>query len=229
MRNGDISIALIVETLVAEIERYSNGTLELQLFKSSYLSIKDKFPILQDKDIFDIIQMAINLYYYKKMEKVELVLTAPNSFKLKARKTSMILEELLQNAMKSITLTGYSISDYFSYLLDVLIEKSRKGVYVNLYINDFNGKKEQLDKLELYKGRYLTIYDYNKGEDKMAALHAKVIVVDGFKTFISSSNLSYHGMEGNIEMGVVIESEKKAQGVEDLFKQLRLQKVFRKL
>jgi phosphatidylserine/phosphatidylglycerophosphate/cardiolipin synthase-like enzyme len=78
-------------------------------------------------------------------------------------------------------------------------------------------KKEHLDKLLLYKSRYLNIYDYNKNtKDKMAALHAKVIVIDSYKTFISSSNLSYHGIEGNIEMGTVIESFKKAELVEGM-------------
>ena len=75
----------------------------------------------------------------------------------------------------------------------------------------------------------MSIYDYNKGDDKMAALHAKIVVVDGRKTFISSSNLSYHGLEGNVEMGVVIDSVRKASNVEELFKQLRTQKVFKKL
>ena len=63
----------------------------------------------------------------------------------------------------------------------------------------------------------------------MAALHAKVIVIDSYKTLISSSNLSYHGIEGNIEMGTVIESFKKAELVEGMLKELKRQKVFEKI
>lgn len=229
MRDGNIGIAIIVETLVTEIERFGESNFDVQVFKKSYLSIKDKFPSLTEEEIYNVIQMAVSLYNYKVQESVELVITAPNSFKLKALKTSIVVHELINNAQKSITLTGYSISDYFAELLEELLDKSRKGVYVNLYVNDFAGKQEQLDKLEVYKGRFLNIYDYNKGTDKMAALHAKIIVVDGHKTFISSSNLSYHGLEGNIEMGVLINSTKKACNVEELFKQLRTQKVFTKL
>ncbi len=229
MRDGNIGIAIIVETLVTEIERFGESNFDVQVFKKSYLSIKDKFPSLSEDEIYNVIQMAISLYNYKVQESVELVITAPNSFKLKALKTSIVVHELINNAQKSITLTGYSISDYFAELLEELLDKSRKGVYVNLYVNDFAGKQEQLDKLEVYKGRFLNIYDYNKRADKMAALHAKIIVVDGHKTFISSSNLSYHGLEGNIEMGVLINSTKKACNVEELFKQLRTQKVFTKL
>lgn len=229
MRDRSIGIAIIVETLVSEVERFGGELFDPQVFKQSFRSIKEKFPALTDEETFDLIQMAISLYNYRVTEKVELVITAPNSFKLKALKTSVVIKELINGAQKSITLTGYSISDYFCDLLDVLVEKSRKGIYINLYVNDFNSKKEQLDKLEIYKGRYMSIYDYNKGDDKMAALHAKIVVVDGRKTFISSSNLSYHGLEGNVEMGVVIDSVRKASNVEELFKQLRTQKVFKKL
>ncbi len=229
MRDRNIGIAIIVETLVSEIERFGGETFDLLVFKQSYRSIKEKFPALTNEEVLNLIQLAISLYKYRVTEKVELVITAPNSFKLKALKTSVVIQELINGAQKSITLTGYSISDYFCDLLDVLVEKSRKGIYINLYVNDFNSKIEQLDKLGIYKGRYMNIYDYNKGDDKMAALHAKIIVVDGCKTFISSSNLSYHGLEGNVEMGVVIDSVRKAYNVEELFKQLRTQKVFKKL
>lgn len=101
---------------------------------------------------------------------------------------------------------------------------------MNLYLNDFENKKEQLDKILLYKSKYLNVYDYNRNSnDKMAALHAKVIVVDSYKTFISSSNLSYHGIEGNIEMGITIDSKNKAKCVEELLKQLKQQKIFSKI
>ena len=60
----------------------------------------------------------------------------------------------------------------------------------------------------------------------MAALHAKMIVVDECKSLISSANLSYHGMEGNIEAGIYIESEEKAREIEELLKNLKRLKVF---
>ena len=77
-----------------------------------------------------------------------------------------------------------------------------------------------------YKGTY----DYNRNtKDNTEAFHVKEIVIDLCKTFISSSNLSYHGMEGNIEMGAVIESLKKAEFAEGMLKELKRQKVFEKI
>ncbi len=60
----------------------------------------------------------------------------------------------------------------------------------------------------------------------MASLHAKVICVDKHKTLITSANLSYHGQEGNIELGTLIESQKIANQVEELFTRLVFSKVF---
>ncbi len=228
MWNRSIGIDLLVETIVNEFEQESllrtGGG-----FSASIQEIKKRFSNCSDKEILDILQLACSMYTYKQGEKSELVITAPNSFKVKARKTKVVVEEMISSAKKSITLTGYSISDYFAEMLDVIIRKSTQGVYVTLYINDIEKQKEQIDRVIFYAGKFIKIYNYNKqNDDNMAALHAKLIVIDGKETLISSANLSYHGMQGNIEMGILIESVKKAKEVEELLKSLRMLKVFEK-
>ena len=63
----------------------------------------------------------------------------------------------------------------------------------------------------------------------MSALHAKVISVDRKETLITSANLSYHGQEGNIELGTHIVSKDIAIQVERVFTQLVFSKVFEKV
>ena len=60
----------------------------------------------------------------------------------------------------------------------------------------------------------------------MAALHAKVISIDKKETLITSANLSYHGQEGNIELGTRIISKSIAQQVDDVFTKLLFKKIF---
>ena len=60
----------------------------------------------------------------------------------------------------------------------------------------------------------------------MAALHAKVISVDQRQTLITSANLSYHGQQGNIELGTLIESKQIAKQIDDVFTKLIFLKVF---
>lgn len=50
--------------------------------------------------------------------------------------------------------------------------------------------------------------------------------VMGIKTLITSANLSYHGQEGNIEMGTYIESATIARQVDEVFTKLLFSKVF---
>lgn len=55
-------------------------------------------------------------------------------------------------------------------------------------------------------------------------MYAKVISVDGNETLITSANLSYHGQEGNIELGTHILSQDIAKQVDDVFTKLLFKK-----
>ena len=161
-------------------------------------------------------------------ESIRLVATTPPSFSIKAKTTVNTVVDLINGANKSILLTGYSLSEYFSDMIDLLIQKSKKGVLVKFYANGLQGQPEY-EKLIKHKGRFLKIYDYQKKEDRMAALHAKVISVDQQTTLITSANLSYHGQEGNIEIGTLVESRDIAKEIEDLFTKLLFTKVFKEI
>ncbi len=49
----------------------------------------------------------------------------------------------------------------------------------------------------------------------MAASHAKIISVDSERVLVSSANLSYHGLAGNVEMGFLVKSYSKAKQIDD--------------
>ena len=196
-------------------------------FTKVIVELKEHFPNCSDEEITDIINLCMQLYPAKKTERADLVLTAPDSFRVKALRTKETLQKLIEGTEKSLTITGYSISDYFADMLDVIIRKSQQGVYVRLYVNDMEKQKSALDRLMAYKSRFLQVYEYHKQEDdKMAALHAKLLVSDAKKSLVSSANLSYHGMQGNVEMGFLIESPEKAKQIEEVMKEMVRMKVF---
>lgn len=128
-----------------------------------------------------------------------------------------------------ITLTGYSVSDYFSEMIDLIISKSQQGIYVRLYLNDYEKHKTNLKRLMDLRTKHLRVFDYQKQDDEMAALHAKTIVVDEKELLVSSANLSYHGMQGNVEMGIRLVSDDKAKQVESLLKEMVGMKIFKEL
>ena len=158
-------------------------------------------------------------------DKVSLVDTAPPSFAIKARTTMNVVQSMIYDAVRNILITGYSLSSYFSDLVDTIVEKSQRGVFVKFFVNDID-KQPGFDKILRYKGRFLKIYNYYQEDDRMAALHAKVISVDKQQTLITSANLSYHGQQGNIELGTLIESKRIAKQIDDMFTKLIFSKVF---
>lgn len=190
--------------------------------------IKKRYPKLSDKEAQEIHALVVAAASEMDKSKASLVVTAPPSFAIRASSTKITVDSMISNAKSSILITGYSLSDYFGDMIDCLIRKSQSGVFVKFYVNHIEDQAS-FDKLCRYKGRFLKIYNYPKQDDKMSALHAKVISVDQKETLITSANLSYHGQEGNIELGTHIISPEIARQVEDVFTQLLFSKVFQEV
>lgn len=216
MSTGNLSLDLILEKIVED---------SISGRRTSISALKKQFPALSDKELDNLFKMFLEAFNEEKGESVTLVATTPPSFNIKARSTMNTVKEMLEQADKSILITGYSISDYFSDMIDCIIRKSQTGVFVKFFVNQIDSQN-YFDKLNMYKGKFLKIYNYLPSSDKMAALHAKVICVDQRKTLVTSANLSYHGQEGNIELGTLIESRKTAKQVDDLFTRLVFNRVF---
>ena len=191
-------------------------------------SIQNRYPTLSDREAREIGQMLYAALKNESEETIRLVATTPPSFSIKAKTTVNTVVDLINGANKSILLTGYSLSEYFSDMIDLLIQKSKQGILVKFFANGLQGQLEY-EKLVRHQGHFLKIYDYQKKEDRMAALHAKVISVDRQTTLITSANLSYHGQEGNIELGTLVKSQDIAKEIEDLFTKLLFTKVFKEI
>ena len=188
--------------------------------------IRSRYPSLSKAESEEIALLTQLAMEKKKGEKVTLVATTPASFSIKARPTKITVESMIHNASDSILITGYSLSDYFSDLVDEIVLKSQRGVFVKFFVNDIE-HQTGFERVLRYKGRFLHVYNYpRKADDKMAALHAKVISVDKRETLITSANLSYHGQEGNLELGTYIESPSIACQIDDVFTQLIFRRVF---
>lgn len=186
--------------------------------------IKKRYPSLSLKEAQEIHKMIMTAMK-STSDNVSLVVTAPPLFAIRNKVTKVVVDEMLNSAQRNIIITGYSLSDYFKDLIDVIIKKSQEGVFVKFYVNNIESQK-CFDRLCAYKGRFLKIYNYPKHTDAMSALHAKVISIDQRETLITSANLSYHGQEGNIELGTHIVSKDVARQVEHIFTQLLFSKVF---
>lgn len=225
MQFGSLKTELIFSTIKNEIAALNGGDFECGLFPKSLKLIEREYPQLSKEQAMSLIELVGNALYEKQKETVGLVATIPPSFSLKTKRIQNVVEEMIKNAKKSILLTGYSVSEFVSELIDLLVAKSQKGVLVKIFFNDISGQSS-IGKILRYKGKFLQVYNYTNKDDKMAALHAKILAVDSDDVLISSANLSYHGMSGNIEIGTQVHSEKMVRQINELFKQLLFNKIF---
>jgi phosphatidylserine/phosphatidylglycerophosphate/cardiolipin synthase-like enzyme len=220
MWDQSINIDILVDKLLAELLVSEDGSTAIRL-------IQMELPSLTDSDAVKVCQLVNSLIKRQSKDTVEIVTTTPISFLAKTRKTRPVIEELISGAEHTITLTGYSISDHFEEFLKLINQKSKRGVVVELFVNSYEKVRSVLSDIEHTSRRFLKVYEYSsKTDDKMAALHAKTIIVDGERMLISSANLSYHGLEGNIEIGALITSKRKAAQVQAVFSDLKHQKIF---
>ena len=216
MPSGNLNKEIFLNTVKSDV---ANGS------ANAMLMLKKSCPELSDAHCKDIIESIVGAMNMSEADKVSIVVTAPPSFSINARTTINVVQSMINGADRNILITGYSLSAYFSELIDTIILKSQRGVFVKFFVNDID-KQSGFDKILRYKGRFLKIYNYHQEDDKIAALHAKVISVDQQKTLITSANLSYHGQQGNIELGTLIESKQIAKQIDDVFTKLIFSKVF---
>lgn len=219
MSSGNLNKDIFFNTLQSDL---SNGT------ANAVTLLKNFYPELSDAPCDDIIGLIVGAMNMSESEKVSLVVTAPSSLFINARTTMNVVKSMINGAQRNIMITGYSLSPYFSELVDAIILKSQRGVFVKFFVNDIDNQPG-FDKIRRYQGRFLQIYNYHSKDDKMAALHAKVISVDQRQTLITSANLSYHGQQGNIELGTLIESRHIAKKIDDVFTKLIFANVFSKV
>ena len=218
MSTGNINLDILLSGLENDA---ISGSLE------AVKHIQKLFPSLSEKEAADIHRLVIT-EVNKPKDAVSLVITAPPSFAIREKATKVTVESMISRAMRSIMITGYSLTDYFKDAIDLIISKSQKGVFVQFFVNDIENQKS-VDKLLRYRGNFLKIYDYSKRNDSMAALHAKVISVDQKETLITSANLSYHDQEGNIELGTHIISENIAKRLDNVLTSLIFNNVFKEI
>ena len=219
MSTGNLALDMIVSSILDD---------KLSETMDSIALLKKRYPSLSDKEILEIFSMLIESTKTS-VDNAELVVTAPPSFGLKVKSTKNTIRDLIINAESSILITGYSLSDYFSDLTDEIIQKSQSGVLVRFFVNNIESQPS-FNKVLRYKGKFLKIYDFPKSEDdSMSALHAKIICVDSKQTLITSANLSYHGQEGNIEVGSLITSASIGKQIGEVFEKLIINKTFKQI
>lgn len=151
----------------------------------------------------------------------ELVWTGPERTKATARDTAVVLRSLFESAREQVILAGFSFAKG-NVVLEPLYRAMRdRGVDVRMFVHvqqvedlrDVDGHvREQLRKFmsDAWPFGAPTPHLYYDARTRVpgppwSSLHAKCVIVDEARAFVSSANFSVRAQEHNIEAGVLLD------------------------
>ena len=141
---------------------------------------------------------------------VEVAWTYPGISRPGLRTTGGVAREIVSHCVQTLLLVGYSVTvdpaltGLAAQTIEAIARAAERGVLVTAVLH--KGVNRQALLQAWRPGvRYPSIFRWaDTGRDEMAAIHAKLLVGDRFDALVTSANLTYHGLQGNLEMGLRI-------------------------
>jgi phosphatidylserine/phosphatidylglycerophosphate/cardiolipin synthase-like enzyme len=169
---------------------------------------------------------------------IDLVWTGPEAPGIVNRDTGVVVREMFRNARESVLVAGYAVYQgqvVFKELAESM--DGNPGLRVQMFLDIQRPAHDQSEPPELVRtfadrfvrrewpGRRLPelFYDPRSLEPdraKRASLHAKCIVVDEQRVFVSSANFTEAAQTKNIEVGILLASPGFARRLVNHFESL---------
>ena len=170
---------------------------------------------------------------------LSLVWSGPKALNIPMRRTGQVILELIDEAEAALFISSFAVYK-IPKILERLEAAVRRGVAVSMLLETPQSShyKIKQDPLELFSEMLrekitFLIWPYKNrvtNEDgTTGSLHAKFILQDLSKLFVSSANLTESAMDLNIELGVLIEDTKIIRSFDDQLQRLMMNDVITKV
>lgn len=197
-----------------------------------------EFPQLPAQGLALVVQTSLLTLESSQWPSVELIWTGPSA-QFPLRRTDQALLELIDGAKQRLVLVSFAVYKVQA-IIGALENALRRNVEVILCLEDaeeshgkvsFSGSKAFSSSLfRLASFYYWPIENRPHMQDgRFGSLHAKVVVADRAKVFLSSANLTEYAMDMNIEMGVIVEDANLSEQIDGLVSELLIQGILRKI
>lgn len=132
----------------------------------------------------------------------ELVATIPPEIPALTRSTEHVVHEMIAGAVNEIILLGYELSDI--NLLAMLAAASLRDVSIIVICDRGRGNLTRIEASWPTHARRPRIFHDRARADAapFASMHAKCVLVDSRDLLVTSANFTFHGLRGNIEIGI---------------------------
>lgn len=163
---------------------------------------------------------------------IDVVTSGPEAAGLANRDTAIVVRELFARAESSVLVVGYAIYQgkrVFESLAEKMQElpelgvtmcldvnrdrqdKTPSGILISRFVQRF--KDHQWPQSTRLPQIYFDPRSTEENNQVRSSLHAKVIVIDRKKVFVSSANFTEAAQDRNIEVGLLIESASVAEKI----------------
>ena len=121
------------------------------------------------------------------------------------RGTGSAIRELIEEAESEIHILAYAMTEEAIPIIRLLESGLERGLGIALVINRLDGQDRRIAAMLRSMNRRHGGFTLGSFEDPGGwDLHAKVLVQDRRTAVIGSANISWRGMEKNIEIGVLV-------------------------
>ena len=137
-----------------------------------------------------------------KLLDAEFVATLPLETPGIARPTETVMREMIARASREVILLGYEFTDL--ELVEALANCTSTGADVIMICDRAKGSARRIIEAWPPSVRAPKIFHDRERADgaPYASMHAKCLLVDGNDLLVTSANFTFHGLHGNIEIGV---------------------------
>lgn len=215
---GD-SIAAVQNVLTLPQQRLKPITAVLEAAVKLSLSPSD-LAFAVDAAVVSVEQARASL------PRLEVARTGPSSRAFELRSTGTVSREIVDASRSSLLLVGYSVSvsregtGLAAETVGALVAAASRGVRVTAILHRDPSNREALLRDWPFYARPPVLFTWPEApDDAMTKLHAKVLVGDRSDALVTSANLTYHGMETNIELGIRVTGRAATQ-IEEHFRDL---------
>lgn len=151
-----------------------------------------------------------------KQPAVEVAWTYPGSSRPGLRTTSGVARAIVEDSRLSLLVVGYAITvdhageGLAAQTVDAMARAAERGVVVTAVLHR-NANCQAL--LQAWRAGVPppSVFTWPVSDDEMAAIHAKLLISDRRDGLITSANLTYHGFERNLEMGLRVRGSAAAE------------------
>jgi phosphatidylserine/phosphatidylglycerophosphate/cardiolipin synthase-like enzyme len=171
-------------------------------------------------------------------DRVELVWSGPETEASVSRETAVVVRELFASARHSVLVSGYAVYQGKRVFHELAVNlDARPDLQVRMFLNVQREPRDARSNEELTREfaerfrknewpgvRLPSVYfdprSLQDGPGVRACLHAKCIVVDDERAFVTSANFTEAAQQRNLEAGVLVESAIFARALRTQFESL---------